>query len=368
MYNNNVALSISILFVLQLLRVLYPHLSVGKILGIWLLFSLAIMPKESFNYRSAYQLYIVSLILITVYTGIIGIYYAGVSAVLTELFQSIIPIVYFATIKTSESYKDMMSLFVNWLIVVCVFSLFLFFSQPLFYREFLNSIENTGTDIPLTSNFFRSIFGLTLTGIFSLIGLVWVIETRSFSIAKIASVIILGVSLILAARKSGVILFLIYLSFYAFKRPVLIIISGLLLLLNLDAIQTFMSSDIVKRLASVIEGIEGRQLSWDNAIENFSLLGYGLGYAGHNNPSGSIFVPDNWYLKTLVEYGFFAFISIPLLLLSVFAGKRPFIRVERIILMLILVHSFTSNTLSFMFVLFVTGILLNTLYYDRTIN
>jgi uncharacterized protein with PQ loop repeat len=252
-----------------------------------------------------------------------------ISVFIREFSNSILPMFFYFFAKIE--YKNNNNFFnvTLYAIVTCfVIGIILFFQQPFYYRSYLDSLDGVGTNIISTSDAFRSLVGLTMTGSLGFVGVVIsfnkIIESKGNK-GKIALLIcIIGVALTFrrSALFVGILAILIfhYLGYFKYntlrKRYffieliILFVISGYLLS-NFGDLLTMLG----ERLMMLSDAVGERSGSWIDGLQYGNLvIGSGLGVFGHKAVEFSDkYIPDGNYVRMLAELGFvgiIVFISI----------------------------------------------------------
>lgn len=278
---------------------------------------------------------------------------------ITEWFTSIFPVLIALNITSNIRTSNYMNRFCNIIFITFIFSLILFYFQPIFYRDYLNIIESTGTHIDLTSNFFRSIFGLTLTGSFGMIAFSWILwsKTKKNNL-DIFKLLIFLIGTLLTLRRSSIILLAFSLLLYLFYKKKIKLIVIALTISMFGFYKSNIDLDFFSRVIEISEAFSERSDNLRNGINNFSIIGKGLGSFGPRSIDyNEEFIPDNWFIRNFVELGLlFAIISSLMtvnilikLFKSVFLNVKKYFKPSLIICVLLLIQSIGSNILGFLY-------------------
>lgn len=334
-----------VLVLFQILRINFNNFPVGVFFTFYLLLGFIILPIEK-NKKIYFNVLIFVLVLNVTLSSVVGVWFnLKLSTIITELVQSFLPAFWSYLFLKRDAIRRIMSRFVYSQFAVFVLSLYLFMTQPEFYRYFLDSIENTGTHIDLTSNYFRSIYGLTITSSFALVALIWLTNMELSTYVKFFLSIFFIAVILITGRRSAFVACLAYMFLTNFRFFITLSLLGLLLVINLDI------SDYFDRLLLLYEAITERSSNWVDGLSNYTTIGRGYGSAGHNSLSSKWLVPDNWYIKTLVEGGLMSILYIVVFL--IISVRNIYIRngtkAARFVVLTMLFQCVGSNILSMTF-------------------
>lgn len=289
-----------------------------------------------------------------------------VSVYIQEFSNSILPVFFYFFAKTKHNENN--SFFSKTLVAIVLFfaiGFILFIWQPYFYRYFLSLHDGVGTNPLATSEYFRSIIGLTATGSLATIGILisfsTIFETKGKK-GKIAFIICLT-AVILTFRRSALfvsfasIIALHYIAYFKFKllkkRFLLIeilIVLGIIII-SLYNNPEFMPS-LIERISMIFEAFRERSDSWREGLKDANLIiGSGLGVYSHKAiPFNEIYVPDGNYARMIAEIGIIGTtIFLSIILLSLIEGFKNLRKkyLETGIIIAICLIALGSNIFSF---------------------
>ncbi len=257
------------------------------------------------------------------------------SVFFAEWSNSILP-VFFFYLPIKEKRKSFkfydVTLFV--LIISFVIGFYLWINDSEFYKIFMDTTEGPGTGL----DFFQSLYGLTATGAFGVIGFLisssLVLRSNGKN-GKIA-MIICFVATILTFRRGSIfslfiaiiiLHYIAYLKFNFLKKRYFIIE-----LLFIYFIYKYFLSDytvllenLVERSSEISQAVGERSFTWTYAFQDLTFIfGKGLGSVGHKSIGFSkILIADGNYFKMIGEIGIFGtFIFFAILISSFWNGFK----------------------------------------------
>lgn len=239
-----------------------------------------------------------------------------ISVFFREWSNSILPLFFFYLAQNRKGKPDEFYKLTNGSVLLAVvLGFYLWTSNSELYNEFLDTVEGKGTG----REYFHSLFGLTATGLFGVIG--FLISSKDLEknkkILNFTMMIVFSIAVILTFRRIAIAILLFVFIVYHFllyrelKAVHLIFIAIEILLLILTGtifVDYFIKSYNFSpdRLLNLSSAIEVRISIWSIAFENYLYLisGIGLGAGGHKaliyNPN---IISDGNYFKILLETG-----------------------------------------------------------------
>jgi len=286
--------------------------------------------RNKLSVGRGFDILILSYVLLN-FVSLIWFFLSGlpISVYIQEFSNSILPVFFYFFAKNKDEnnldfYRNTLMALVLFFVIGFVF----FFLQPYNYRYFLSTIDGVGTNPISTSEFYRSILGITATGSLGAIGVLIsfskIIDTEGHK-GKISFIICL-IAVILTFRRSALfvtlaaIIALHYLAYFKFnllKKRYLILeitlLTGTIIFL-LKKNPEFLP-DLGDRLKMIFDAFGERSKSWSDGLKHGNLIiGSGLGVFSHKAvPYSDKFIPDGNYVRMLAEIGvlgIFIFISI----------------------------------------------------------
>jgi len=279
----------------------------------------------------AYLFYNTFSVLFYVFSGI------PLSVFFAEWSNSILPIFFFylPNNEKTENYR-----FYNITLLVLVISFitgfYLWMNDSDYYKIFMETTEGPGTGI----DFFQSLYGLTATGAFGVIGFLISVNLLLRSNGKKGKItmIICFVATILTFRRGAMFSLFIaiiilhyigYLKFNFLKKRYFIIE-----LIFIYIIYKYFLSDyavllenLVERSSEISQAVGERSFTWTHAFQDFSFIfGKGLGSVGHKAIGFSkVLIADGNYFKMIGEIGIFGtFLFFVILISSFWSGLKNF--------------------------------------------
>jgi hypothetical protein len=354
-----------VLFFLQWTRVLFVWFPSGKLFSIFLLF-LIIANRKKLSLVDLKDLTFIVFIVTAIFGVLVALFRSiNLLNIIIELFQVYIPAVFAIIVFRKRDIIWAMSSFIYLNLATIIVSFLLFITQPYFYREYLNVIESTGTHILLTSNFFRSIFGLTLTGTFSMVSIIFLPSIKLNAILKVLMLCVFVGSILLAGRRSALLLTILLIFYRLIQSRAGFFLLASLTLLGLYTIPFVDTLSDSERLLDVVGAFEERTGNWQEGFQQLTLLGNGISSAGHNAPEGVFTVPDNWFLKYSVEFGL---LSLPTFLLffsiTIFSVLFKENKLSKLVVSLMLMQSLGSDILGFTYASLIFWVNLNSCEFN----
>lgn len=257
------------------------------------------------------------------------------SVFFAEWSNSILPVIfyYFAQEdhrKESTIYKVTLQV----LIASFAIGFYLWVSESGLYRAFMDTTEGPGTDLL----FFQSLFGLTATGAFGVIGFLIsasIIFKSNGRSGKIA-LVLCAIAAILTFRRAALLVLSLsivaihYIGYYKYRfisKVYLLaeVVILYLMYLVVNAHYGELIAGVIERGGMISEAFEGRSDAWKHAFDMYYLLtGRGLGTVGHKALEFSeTLIPDGNYFKIIAETGLIGFsIFLMILLLATANGVK----------------------------------------------
>ena len=324
-----------ILIVILIQLFFIPSIRLGVITSViilWILYNSLdrndLLINSSFNKLVlAYLLYNTFSIVLYVFSGI------PLSVFFAEWSNSILPIFFFYLAKKEKigSFRFYnVTLFV--LVISFIIGFYLWINGSENYKNFMNTTEGIGTGI----DFFQSLYGLTATGAFGVIGflistsLVLRSEGRH---GKIAMLICLLATIMTFRRGSMFSLFfafimLHYIAYWKFnflkKRYFIVEVIFIYVFLKyLLSDYAVLLENLLERSSEISQAVGERSFTWTYAFQDSTFVfGKGLGSVGHKSIGFSkILIADGNYFKMIGEIGIFGtFIFFAILFLSILNG------------------------------------------------
>lgn len=296
-----------------------PGIRIGVIASVLILFLVATNTSSAKSFTNKIDFLVTAYITYATFS-ILFFSYSNlpVSVFIREYSNSILPIFFYFLAKKNDNNKFYELTLIA--ILFCFIAGFvLFIRQPSFYREYLFVIDGTGgTDVILTSNFFRSLVGLTMTGSLGFVGVVISLTKILDSKArwgKIALVICI-IAVALSFRRSAIVVTLAaffvfhyfgYLKYSIIKKRFFFLEVLILFFVFLYLNSNF--GDLIlmlsERTVDISNAIESRSDSWFDGLGYGNLvIGDGLGVYGHKAVEFSDkYIPDGYYFRSLAELG-----------------------------------------------------------------
>lgn len=328
---------------LYVISMFIPGIRIGVIASVLIsLFIFKYFRLNSYYFKNLIDILVFAYILYNL-ISFIWFLFSGVpvSVFIREYSNSILPIFFYYFAKTVNKQNNNFYHYTLKAIAICfVLGFILFIKQPYFYRYFLSNIDAVGTNILSTSQFYRSLIGVTATGslgvIGTLISLSEIIESKGRK-GKI-TLIICVIAVLLTFRRSALFVLLIsligfhYLSYFKYnllrKRYLLIeilIILLIALLISNDNEYKDLFFELYNRLLMLSDAVGERSGNWLKGLKYGNLIiGSGLGVFGHKVVQYSNrYIPDGNYIRMLAEIGIIgALIFISIVVGSILKGLK----------------------------------------------
>lgn len=277
----------------------------------------------------AYLFYNTCSVLLYVFSGI------PLSVFFAEWSNSILPIFFFylSGKEKTESFK-----FYNITLIVLIISFitgfYLWMNDSEKYKIFMDTTEGPGTGL----DFFQSLYGLTATGTFGVVGF---LISSSLALrsngkkGKIAMIICLVATILTFRRGSMFSLFIAffilhYIAFIKFnflkKRYFIVEILFIYIIYKYFLSEyVVLLENIVERSSEISQAVGERSFTWTYVFQDLTFIfGKGLGSVGHKSIGFSkILIADGNYFKMIGEIGIFGtFIFFAILILSFWNGFK----------------------------------------------
>jgi hypothetical protein len=279
----------------------------------------------------AYLFYNTCSVLLYVFSGI------PLSVFFAEWSNSILPIFFFylSGKEKTESFK-----FYNITLIVLIISFitgfYLWMNDSEKYKIFMDTTEGPGTGL----DFFQSLYGLTATGTFGVVGFLIsssLILRSNGKKGKIAMIICL-VATILTFRRGAmfslfiaiiILHYIAYLRFNFLKKRYFIIEMFFIYLIYKYFLSDYviLLENIVERSSEISQAVGERSFTWTYAFQDLTFIfGKGLGSVGHKAIGFSkILIADGNYFKMIGEIGIFGtFLFLAILISSFWNGIKDF--------------------------------------------
>jgi len=257
------------------------------------------------------------------------------SVFFAEWSNSILPIFFFylPSKGKTESFR-FYNITLLVLIISFIIGFYLWLNESELYFNFMQTTEGAGTDL----YFFQSLYGITATGAFGVIGFLlssgMVLRSNGRS-GKIAMLICLFVTILTFRRASLVALFIAiilihYIAYIKFNFLnkwyfIIEIIFGFLIYKYYLSKYDVFLENFVQRTSEISQGISERSFTWLFAFQDLSfILGKGLGSVGHKAIGLSTkLISDGNFFKMIAEIGIFgSFIFFMILISSLYKGFK----------------------------------------------
>jgi len=277
----------------------------------------------------AYLFYNTFSVLLYVFSGI------PLSVFFAEWSNSILPIFFFylSSKEKTESFK-----FYNITLLVLIISFitgfYLWMNDSEKYKIFMDTTEGPGTGL----DFFQSLYGLTATGTFGVIGFLIsssLVLRSNGKKGKIAMIICFLATILTFRRGSMFSLFIAifilhYIAFLKFnfikKRYFIIEILFIYIIYKYFLSDyTVLLENLVERSSEISQAVGERSFTWTYAFQDLTFIfGKGLGSVGHKSIGFSkILIADGNYFKMIGEIGIFGtFIFFAILISSFWNGFK----------------------------------------------
>ncbi len=250
------------------------------------------------------------------------------SVFFAEWSNSILPIFFFylSSKEKTESFR-----FYNLTLIVLIISFiigfYLWMNKSEEYKLFMETTEGPGTSL----DFFQSLYGLTATGAFGVIGFLISssLVLRSKGIEGKIMMTLCFVATLLTFRRGSMFslffatVFLHYIAYLKFnflkKRYFIIEILFIYMLFKffLSDYQDILES-LLERSSEVSKALGERSFAWTEAFQDLTFIfGKGLGAVGHKSIGFSnVLIADGNYFKMIAEIGIFGTLIFFLILIS----------------------------------------------------
>ncbi len=257
------------------------------------------------------------------------------SVFIAEWSNSILPIVFYYFAQENRQKDDTFyekTLYT--LILSFAIGYYLWISESGMYRIFMNTTEGPGTDLL----FFQSVFGLTATGAFGIIG--FIISARIIFKSKGANgkiaLIISSIAAILTFRRAALLVLLMYIAAfhylgyykYRFIKRIYFFVELIILYIILMLVYAQygeLIDGVFHRLGMISDAFESRSDDWKKAFDYpYLITGRGLGSVGHKALEFTeILIPDGNYFKIIAETGIIGFsLFVAILVLAIVNGIK----------------------------------------------
>ena len=279
----------------------------------------------------AYLFYNTFSVLLYVFSGV------PLSVFFAEWSNSILPIFFFylSSKEKTESFR-----FYNITLLVLIISFitgfYLWMNDSENYKIFMDTTEGPGTGL----DFFQSLYGLTATGAFGVVGF---LISSSLALrsngkkGKIAMIICLVATILTFRRGSMFSLFITffilhYIAFIKFnflkKRYFIVEILFIFIIYKYFLSEyVVLLENIVERSSEVSQALGERSFAWTYAFQDITFIfGKGLGSVGHKAIGFSeILIADGNYFKMIGEIGIIGtFLFFAILISSFWTGFKDF--------------------------------------------
>lgn len=241
------------------------------------------------------------------------------SVFVQEYSSSILPIVfyYFAKNERKNNY-NFYKITLYAILVSLIIGVIFFVKQPYFYRGYLSHKNGGGTSILSNTQFFRGLFGATVTGSIGAIGVLissfYILESNGRK-GKIALLICLAAAL-LTFRRSAMYVSLLailgihYIGYFKYnfiKKRYLIVelLFVLLIVLYINSKIPFLFETINDRLIMLSNAFDQRTGNWLEGLKYGNIIiGSGLGRFSHKAlPYTNEIIADGNYIRMIAEIG-----------------------------------------------------------------
>lgn len=310
-----------VIIAIMSLGMFLPGIRIGVFASVIIFFLFVTNFRIARSFKSKMDLLVLLYIMYTTLSFLCFIFSnLPVSVFIREYSNSILPILFYYLAKKNEINNiNFFNITLSAIILCFVIGFILFIQQPLYYRQYLYSIGGTGgTDILLTSNFFQSLVGLTMTGSLGFVGVVLsltkILDTKARR-GKIALVICIA-AVALSFRRSAMVVtlgaffiyhYIGYIKYSKIKKRFFLLEALLLFFISHYSYSNFGDWILMlsERTFDISNAIEGRSDSWFEGLNYGNLIiGDGLGVYGHKAIEFSDkYVPDGYYFRSIAELG-----------------------------------------------------------------
>jgi hypothetical protein len=255
------------------------------------------------------------------------------SVYFAEFSNSILPIFFFYFSKKGETSNARFYYVTLWVLIISfLLGYFLWINDSEEYKIFMETTEGPGTGI----DFFQSLYGLTATGAFGVIGFLisanLVINSHGKH-GKIAMIICILATIFTFRRGSIVSLFIAFIvlhfvayfkfNFVKFRYFFLEIFFLIAVFKYLLGDFNFFFENLIERSSMISEAVGERSFTWSVAFQDWGFIfGRGLGTLGHKAIGFSkVLIADGNYFKMIGEIGIIgSFIFLMILIFSFSRG------------------------------------------------
>ncbi len=269
----------------------------------------------------------------TATVALYGVNGIPLSVFAAEWSNSILPVFFYYFAQNNNKKNDAFyQTTLRVLILSFAIGFYLWITESEIYRVFMDTTEGAGTDLL----FFQSLFGLTATGAFGVIGFLISADILFKSKGKSGklTLIICAIAAILTFRRAAMLVLAIsiiaihYIGYYKYefikKRYLLVeLIILVFVYLAVSAQYGDFIESVYERAGMISEAFEGRSDTWKQAFDMTHLLtGRGLGSVGHKALDFSdTLIPDGNYFKIIAETGVIGFgLFFVIMILAIFRG------------------------------------------------
>lgn len=314
-----------------------PSIRLGVITSILMLFLfvISITKKELLHNSIINKIVLLYIVYNTVSVFWFSLSGYPLSAFAAEWSNTILPVFFFYfSYSENENRFQFYSVTLYALIFSFILGFYLLITDAPLYDAFMRTTEGVGTDI---FNF-QSLFGLTATGVFGVVGFLIstsIVFTSNGKRGKTAS-IICALAAIMTFRRAALVAlaisivashFLGYFKFGFLKKRYLVL-EALLLCVTISFVNQkygYFLEGLITRDLTISDAFDSRSMTWNSAFETENILiGKGLGAFGHKiSEFSSVLITDGNYFKILAESGFFGFfLFISIIIISLIKGAK----------------------------------------------
>lgn len=329
-----------VFFVILVQLYLIPNLRIGVITSfIILFFLLNTINRQDLLKKTYINKFVLAYLFYNTFS-IVGYFFSGIplSVFFAEWSNSILP-VFFFYLSSKEKAENFEFYKITLLVLIFCFLIgyYLWINDSEEYKIFMETTEGPGTGL----EFFQSLFGLTATGSFGVIG--FLISSslllRSYGRNGKLSMIVCFLATILTFRRGSMfslfiaIIFLHYLAYMKFnflkKRYIFIELIFIFFIYLIYKYYFFeydvLFENLVERSSEISQAVGERSFTWSYAFQDLNFIfGKGLGSVGHKSIGFSkILIADGNYFKMIAEIGIIGtFLFLSILILSFWSGFR----------------------------------------------
>lgn len=308
---------------------LFPEIKLGVVTSMIILIIMLcdMRGKDFFRNSLINYLLLIYILYNTISVALYAVNEMPLTVFVAEWSNSILPVFFFYFAKGEKLRFEFYRITLNAILVSFVMGFFLWVVESEMYRAFMDVTEGVGTDLL----YFQSLFGLTATAVFGVIG--YLISSSLFFETKekrwLVSIIICSIAVVLTFRRSAALVLLLsiifthYICYFKYKFigkinliVEVVFIGAVFLTLQYDYSEPL--GMFFERAYDVSEAINSRSDTWEYAYNlNGMTVGAGLGAFGHKALGySSTLITDGNYHKLMAEIGLIGFAIFMLIIIS----------------------------------------------------